>query len=98
MEPAALAAEPNHPSQGERSKEEGADSDIITRDQWFALTTEVDLCSHVRTMIFIAMLLGLRASEILGLRWEDFDMERKVRRVLSIQRSHVGKYTGELRR
>ena len=27
-------------------------------------------------MIFIAMLLGLRCSEILGLRWEDFDMKR----------------------
>jgi integrase len=70
-------------------------ANIITRDQWIALTTDPELCSHVRTMIFIAMLLGLRASEILGLRWEDFDMERKVRRVLSIQRSHVGKYTGE---
>ena len=27
-------------------------------------------------MIFIAMLLGLRCSEILGLRWEDFDIKR----------------------
>lgn len=65
---------------------------IITREQWIALTTDPELCSHVRTMIFIAMLLGLRASEILGLRWEDFDMKR---RVMSIQRSHVGKYTGD---
>ena len=43
-------------------------ANIIARDQWIALTTEVDLCGHVRTMIFIAMLLGLRCSEILGLR------------------------------
>ena len=28
-------------------------------------------------MIFIAMLLGLRCSKILGLRWEDFDIERR---------------------
>jgi integrase len=28
-------------------------------------------------MIFIAMLLGLRCSEILGLRWEDFDIKRR---------------------
>jgi integrase len=43
-------------------------------------------------MIFIAMLLGLRASEILGLRWEDFDMEF---RITSIQRSQVGQHTGD---
>jgi integrase len=65
---------------------------IITRDQWIALTTDPDLCSHVRTMIFIAMLLGLRASEILGLRWEDFAMERLT---MHIQRSQVGQHTGD---
>jgi integrase len=65
---------------------------IITRDQWIALTTDPELSSHVRTMIFIAMLLGLRASEILGLRWEDFDMER---RIMSIHRSQVGQHTGD---
>jgi integrase len=70
-------------------------ANIITRDQWLALTTEVQLCGHVRTMIFIAMLLGLRVSEILGLRWEDFDMER---RVMSIHRSQVGKDTAIPRR
>lgn len=31
---------------------------IITRDQRIALTTDPELCSHVRTMIFIAILLG----------------------------------------
>ncbi len=39
-------------------------------------------------MVFIAMLLGLRASEILGLRWEDIDLRRGT---LSVCRSHVGK-------
>ncbi len=67
-------------------------ANIITREQWIALTTEVELCDHVRTMIFIAMLLGLRVSEILGLRWEDFDMKR---RVMSIHRSQVGQHTGD---
>lgn len=67
-------------------------ANIITHDQWIALTTQVELAPHVRTMIFIAMLLGLRVSEILGLRWEDFDM---VRRVMSIHRSQVGQNTGD---
>jgi integrase len=67
-------------------------ANLITRDQWLSLITEVELCSHVRTMIFIAMLLGLRCSEILGLRWEDFDMKR---RVMRIQRSQVGQNTGD---
>jgi integrase len=67
-------------------------ANIITRDQWIVLTTTVELCSHVRTMIFIAMLLGFRASEILGLRWDDFDMKQ---RVMRIQRSQVGQHTGD---
>jgi integrase len=67
-------------------------ANIITRDQWLALIIQTDLASHVRTMIFIAMLLGLRVSEILGLRWEDFNMER---RVMHIHRSQVGKDTGD---
>ena len=67
-------------------------ANIITRDQWIALTTEIELCGHVRTMIFIAMLLGLRCSEILGLRWDDFDMERRIMRV---NRSQVGQHTGD---
>jgi integrase len=43
-------------------------------------------------MIFIAMLLGLRASEILGLRWEDIDLDRLV---LNIRRSHFGKHVDD---
>src|SRR5258708_40209904 len=65
---------------------------IITRDQWIALTTEVELFPHVRAMIFIAMLLGLLVSEILVFRWESFYM---VRRIMSIHRSHVAKHTGD---
>lgn len=65
---------------------------LLTTAQWIDLIADSDLCDHVRTMIFVAMLLGLRASEILGLRWEDIDFNRMV---LSIRRSHVGKEVGE---
>jgi integrase len=67
-------------------------ANIITRDQWIALTTDPELCAHVRTMIFIAMLLGLRVSEILGLLWDDFNMDT---RIMHIHRSQVGKHTGD---
>lgn len=61
---------------------------LITRDQWHKLIADLELLPHIRTMIFIAMLLGLRASEILGLRWEDVDLENST---LWVRRSHVGK-------
>jgi integrase len=61
---------------------------LITREQWIKLIEDPELAPHVRVMIFIAMLLGLRASEILGLRWDDIDFTRKD---LNIRRSHVGK-------
>jgi integrase len=43
-------------------------------------------------MVQLAMCLGLRASEILGLRWEDVDL---LGGTLRIQRSAVGKYQDE---
>ncbi|MEO8736231.1 MAG: tyrosine-type recombinase/integrase [Edaphobacter sp.] len=61
---------------------------LITREQWIKLIEDPELCAHVRVMIFIAMLLRLRASEILGLRWDDIDFARED---LNIRRSHVGK-------
>jgi integrase len=61
---------------------------LIKGEQWHRLTEDPDLAPHVRVMMFIAMLLGLRASEILGLRWEDIDLRRGT---LSVCRSHVGK-------
>ena len=65
---------------------------LITSKQWRRLIEDKEMASHVRTMIFIAMLLGLRASEILGLRWEDIDFDRLV---LNIRRSHVGKHVDD---
>lgn len=61
---------------------------LITTQQWLELIEDPELSPHVRTMIFIAMILGLRASEILGLRWEDIDLELGV---LCVRRSYVGK-------
>jgi integrase len=60
---------------------------LLTGKQYRGLTTDPELCRHVRTMIVIAMLTGLRASEILGLRWEVIDFERMVFKVV---RSYVG--------
>jgi len=42
---------------------------------------------HCRVMVTLAMCMGLRVSEILGLRWEDVDLES---RKLQIRRSVVG--------
>lgn len=60
---------------------------LITTQQWSMMIADPELCPHVRTMMYIAMLLGLRASEILGLRWEDVDFRRNI---LSVRRSCVG--------
>jgi integrase len=45
------------------------------------------LPQHCRVMVTLAMCLGLRVSEILGLRWEDVDLEGGK---LQIRRSVVG--------
>jgi hypothetical protein len=41
---------------------------LLTTKNWNDRDADMELSSHVRVMITIAMLLGLRASEILGLR------------------------------
>jgi|ERR1700722_464612 len=61
---------------------------LPTANQWIDLLDDPELSPHVRTMIFVAMLLGLRASEILGLRWDNVDFEQGV---LHVRRSFVGK-------
>jgi integrase len=47
-----------------------------------------------RTIVLIALCFGLRISEILGLRWTDFDFNRSV---VLIQRSAVGKRLNKLK-
>jgi integrase len=65
---------------------------IITFDQYRQLLEREELGVHVRVMVQLAVCLGLRASEILGLRWEDVDL---LGGTLRIQRSVVGKYQDE---
>jgi integrase len=65
---------------------------IITFDQYRRLLEREELGVHCRVMVQLAMCLGLRASEILGLRWEDVDL---LGGTLRIQRSAVGKYQDE---
>ena len=60
---------------------------LLTSEQLRSLIVDPELCQHVRVMVQIAMYLGLRISEILGLRWEDIDFAA---RKITIQRSSVG--------
>ena len=52
---------------------------ILTVDQCCAVLER--LCEPYRTMVLLAQCTGLRASEILALRWEDCDFERLTLRV-----------------
>lgn len=65
---------------------------LLTGDQFRALIADSELCQHVRVMIQVVMLLGLRASELLGLRWEDIDFKAGI---ITIRRSVVGKDTDD---
>jgi integrase len=46
---------------------------LVTVEAYGKMLKDPELVDHVRMMVMIAMCLGLRASEILGLRWESFD-------------------------
>jgi len=52
------------------------------------------LVQPFRTTVLIGLCFGLRISEILGLRWTDFDFKRSV---VLIQRSAVGKRLNKLK-
>lgn len=52
------------------------------------------LAQPFRTIVLIGLCFGLRISEILGLRWTDFDFKRSV---VLIQRSAVGKRLNKLK-
>jgi integrase len=64
---------------------------LQVRDAWRILDV---LVQPHRTMVLIALCFGLRISEILGLRWTDFDFKRSV---VLIQRSAVGKRLNKLK-
>jgi integrase len=50
---------------------------IVSLDQYQQLLDDQELPEVVKAMIQVAAGLGLRVSEILGLRWEDFDFENR---------------------
>jgi integrase len=64
---------------------------LQVQDAWRILDK---LVQPYRTMVLIALCFGLRISEILGLRWTDFDFKRSV---VLIQRSAVGKHLNRLK-
>lgn len=65
---------------------------LLTPEQFRAIVSDPQLPEHVRVMSYVGMFLGLRASEILALRWNDFDFLDKS---VHIQRSVVGRHEEE---
>lgn len=61
---------------------------LVSLQQYWSILADPALSEHVRVMVQIAMCLGLRASEILGLRWEDFNFETLT---VNVCRAVVGK-------
>ena len=64
---------------------------LQVKDAWQMLDA---LVQPFRTIVLIGLCFGLRISEILGLRWTDFDFKRSV---VLIQRSAVGKRLNKLK-
>ena len=64
---------------------------LQVQDAWRILD---EIVQPYRTMVLIGLCFGLRISEILGLRWTDFDFTRSV---VLIQRSAVGKHLNRLK-
>jgi len=62
---------------------------VLTVEQYHAIVADPKLAQHVRVMVQVAMMLGLRASEFLALRWEDIDL---LNGTVFVQRSVVGKH------
>ncbi len=65
---------------------------ILEVGQFFELLKH--LSEPYRTMVMVAQCLGLRVSEILALRWSDFDFEK---RSVLVQRSVVGGRVDEVK-
>src|ERR1700733_3058505 len=64
---------------------------LQVKDAWQILDA---LVQPFRTIVLIGLCFGLRISEIMGLRWTDFDFKRSV---VLIQRSAVGKRLNKLK-
>lgn len=70
-------------------KNASAPRSVITRQQIMELLRDPKLPVRVKVMIVVAVCTGLRASEILGLRWENLDFEGMA---ISVENSVVGKH------
>lgn len=64
---------------------------LQVKDAWQIIDAMVQ---PFRTIVLVRLCVGLRISEILGLRWTDFDFKRSV---VLIQRSAVGKRLNKLK-
>jgi integrase len=69
-----------------------AEPDILTAQEVYALLQE--LPEPCRTMALLAALTGLRVSEILGLQWQDVDLEG---RVIRLRRGVVNQEISDLK-
>lgn len=67
---------------------------VLTIDQFDRLLRDRMLPPHCRMMAQLAMMTGMRISEILGLRWEDVDFRAGV---LQLHRGIVGPHQGPLK-
>lgn len=64
----------------------------LTVTQFFKLMNDPNLSEHVKVMAKLSMFLGLRISEVLGLRWEAIDLEGCT---INIELSSVGKHIND---
>jgi integrase len=60
---------------------------IVTVEQYLKILDDPELPEHTKVMVQIAMCMGLRASEILGLQWIDINFEEST---IHVCRSVVG--------
>ena len=67
----------------------------LTIEQIRDLLANKKMCEHVRVMVKLCAFLGLRISEVLGLRWEDIDFDGPDGPVLSVMRGAVGNHIDE---
>jgi len=71
----------------------------VTVEQYFKLRNYEKLEEHVRVMIDLCYLLGLRISEVLGLRWDDIDFAgRSIVFIRATPFFHLGSHCAEVER
>lgn len=67
-------------------------SSIVSAEAYAKLLQDPELPGMVKTMMQVAMITGLRVSEIAGLKWEDIDFKNLV---IHVRRSAVGKNSND---